>query len=305
MSATYRFVTGDVFTDVPFGGNQLAVFPDARGLTTAQMQAITREFNFSESTFVLPPEDPAHTKRVRIFTPGAEMPFAGHPTVGTAHILAALGEIALTGDETRIVFGLGAGPTPVLIRSRGGVPTFCQLTAPKRPETGGPSPTRQTLAEILSLDAGDILGGTHAPQSVSCGIPFLVVMVKDRDALARARLRFDKWEATLARSEGSREVFVATREGCDAGYDVHARMFGPGVGVPEDPATGSACAALGGYLAARDPRADATLRWVVAQGVEMGRPSRIEVEADKAEGKVTAVRVGGGTVLMTEGTLRL
>jgi trans-2,3-dihydro-3-hydroxyanthranilate isomerase len=297
-----RFVTADVFTDRPFGGNQLAVFPDARGLDDARMLAITREFNFSETTFVFPPEDPSHTRRVRIFTPGGEVPFAGHPTVGTAHVLAALGEIPLTGDETHIVFGLNVGPVPVRIVAERGTPLFCQLSVAKLPEVGPPPPTRATLAAILGLEVSDLLGGAMTPQAVSCGLPFLLVPVKDRKALAKARLRLEAWETTLA-NWWAPEVFVFTRDGCDTGFDVHARMFGPGVAVPEDPATGSACAALGGYLALKDGRADAALRWTVAQGIEMGRPSRIEVEADKAGGAVTAVRVGGRSVIVTRGEL--
>lgn len=297
-----RYVTADVFTSVPFGGNQLAVLPDARGLTTEQMLAITREFNYAESVFVLPPEQ-GGTRKLRIFTPGGEVPFAGHPTVGTAHVLATLGEVALTGDETRIVFEEGVGPVPVLIRSSGGTPTFCQLSVAKLPEVGPPPPTRQTLAEILSIEPDDIIGGMSPPQAISCGLPFLLVPLKNRQAVARARVRLDKWEAVLERWWANM-LLVFSRDPEDAAHDVRARMFGPGVAVPEDPATGSAAAALGGYLGARDTKGDGTLKWVIEQGYEMGRPSQLHVEVDKQGGAITAIRVGGSSVLMMEGTLQ-
>lgn len=302
MIGEREYVTADVFTDVRFGGNQLAVLLDGRGLTLDEMQAITREFNYPESTFVLPPEDPAHTARVRIFTPAHEMPFAGHPTIGTAFVLAATGAIPLTGDETRIVLELNVGPTPVVIRSRGGVPVHCQFTTATLPEVGPPPPTRATLAGLLGLEVSDLASGTYGPQAVSCGFPFLIVPVKDRAALAKARLRLEAWETTLAKWWAP-DVYVVTRAGTDEGYDIHARMFGPGAGVPEDPATGSAAAALAGYLAAREAARDGEFRWVIAQGLELGRPSRIEIEADKRDGAVRAVRVGGTAVLVARGRL--
>ena len=297
-----RYVTVDVFTDRRFGGNQLAVFPDAREIPDALMLAITKEFNYSETTFVLPPENPRHTRRVRIFTPEREMPFAGHPTVGTAHVLAHLGEVTLTGAETRIVFEEGVGPVPVSIRAANGRPAFAQLTAAKLPETGPTPPPAPALAEVLSLAPADLLQNEYSPEIVSAGLPFLFVPVADRRAVARARVRMDAWERVLA-GLPTRELFVFALDPERPGSDVRARMFAPGLNVMEDPATGSACAALGGYLGARDSRRDGTLRWVVEQGFEMGRPSILEVEADKAAGAITAVRVGGSSVVVCEGTL--
>lgn len=300
-----RYLTADIFTTKRFGGNQLAVIPDARGLTTEQMQTITREFNYSETTFVFPPDDPKHTRRVRIFTPGSELPFAGHPTVGTAHVLAAIGEIPLTGDETRIVLEEGVGPVPVVIRSRGGKPEFCQFSVAKLPEIGPPMPSRAAVAAVLSLDEEDLLDAAWLPQVVSCGLPFSFVPVRTRAAVARSRLRMDAWEKHLAGTEGE-NVMIFAMDAEEAGHDVRARMYGPGpaVNVPEDPATGSACAALGGYLAARTSQ-DGTLRWVVEQGYEMGRPSQIHVEADRSSGTITAVRVGGASVMVCEGGITI
>lgn len=309
MPFTYH--TADVFTDVPFGGNQLAVLPNAGRLGDADMLAITREFNFSETVFVFPPETASGTRRLRIFNPGGEMPFAGHPTVGAAFVLAATGEIPLKGDETRIVFEEGVGPVPVLIRSKGGKPVFTQLTAARPPEKG-PVPTdAAVLAEVLSLEPSDILyDSVFTPEAVSAGVPFLFVPLRSIEALGRARVRKDVWERTLADSWAP-EIYIfveeagsAARGGVRAGDGViRSRMFAPTLGITEDPATGGAAAAFGGYLAWRSTVRDGMLKWTIHQGVEMGRPSRLEVETDVVRGSVVAVRVGGASVLVSSGTL--
>src|SRR5690242_17338679 len=248
-----RYLTADVFTDHRFGGNQLAVFPDARGIDPGLFQNIAREFNYSETTFVLPPDDPSHTAKVRIFTPGGELQFAGHPTIGTAHVLATIGAIPLSsGNETKIVLEEGVGPVPVTIRTANGKPEFATLSVAKLPEVGPPPPSRDALAAMLSLAKDDVLSGDMAPQAVSCGTPFLFVPLRDRAALAKSRMRTDLWETTLA-SYYANMVFLFAMDPERSTSDVRARMYSPGIGVPEDPATGSAAAALGGYLAARDP----------------------------------------------------
>lgn len=301
---TFQFVTADVFTSRQFGGNQLAVFPDASGLSDESMARIAREFNFSETTFVLPPSDARNTRRVRIFTPGSELPFAGHPTVGTAFVLATLGEIDLKGAETRIVLEEGVGPVPVVIRSNNGNPGFAQLSVARLPEFGPPPPPANELARALGLDDGDVLSGAMAPEAVSCGLKFLFVPVRDRKTLARVRIRLDDFERALG-SYWTSEVFIFCADPEQPTSNYRARMFAPMLGVAEDPATGSACAAFGGYLAKRDNRTEGTLRWVVEQGFEMGRPSILEVEVDKTGGRITAVRVGGNSVLVTRGELTL
>ncbi len=300
----YDYLTADVFTARRFGGNPLAVLTDARGLTDAQMLAITREFNYSETVFVLPPDDARHERRLRIFTPGGEVPFAGHPTVGTAYLLAATGAISLRGEETTIVFEEGVGPVSVMIRVEHGTPVFAQLSVAQLPAVVMSDLDQAALAAMLGLAPEDLLDDPYRPEAVSCGLPFLLVPVRDRGAVARARIVLELWEQTLRGTPGSEiMVFAMDAEADDA--DVRARVFVPGLSVPEDPATGSACAALGGYLAQRTPRDDGTLRWTVEQGVEMGRPSRIEVEVDKRGGAVTAVRVGGAAVQVMEGKLRV
>ena len=300
----YRYYICDVFTETRFGGNPLAVLPNAEGLSTQQMQSIAREFNFSETTFVLPPTDPKHTRRVRIFTPTGEIPFAGHPTVGTAFVLATIGEIKIAGNETRVVFEEGVGPVAVTIRARNGKPDFAQLTAAKLPEFGPKPPSERNLARVLGLESGDVLTGEFAPEAASCGLEFLFVPVRDRTVLARARVRLDDFEELL-RGYWTEKVFVFCDDPELPGSSFRARMFAPTISVPEDPATGSACAAFGGYLGKRDRRADGTLRWVVEQGFEMGRPSLLEIEVDKRAGAIIAVRVGGNSVLVSRGEMYL
>ena len=298
-----RFLTLDVFTDRPFGGNQLAVVPDATGIPEAALLEITREFNFSETTFCYPPANAAHTRRVRIFTPGGEVPFAGHPTVGTA-VALALREGALPGGTGRFHLELGVGTVPVDVRVEGDRLAWAEFAVAKLPEIGPPAPGLGVLADILSLESGDLMGGALSPQPVSCGLPFLMVPVKSLDALARSRVRMEAWERTLQRAWAS-DLFVVARDPEGGPHHWRARMYGPGVRVPEDPATGSAVAAFGGWLALKESAADGTFAWTVDQGVEMGRPSRLDVRATKAGGAVTAVQVAGRAVLMSEGTLAL
>jgi trans-2,3-dihydro-3-hydroxyanthranilate isomerase len=298
----YSFHTVDVFAERPFGGNPLAVFPNAPGLTDVQMQAIAREFNFSETVFVFPAVEARHTRRLRIFTPTAEVPFAGHPTIGTAHVLAACGMVEPSGDQAQILFEEGIGIVPVSVRFRERVPVFAQLTAAMMPEFGPSAPPVPALASVLGLESSQILdNGFFQPQAVSCGLRFLYVPVRDRAALQAARIRREQWEAVLA-NYWAPQVFVFTPDTGSPDVHVRARMFAPGLGVEEDPATGSAAAALAGYLARREQTAGDMLRWTVEQGVEMGRPSRLEVEAERVGGLLKNVRVGGRSVMMTEGT---
>jgi len=289
-----RYFTTDVFTTTAFAGNPLAVCPDARGLTTAQMSAIAREFNLSETVFVLPPRDPRHTRSIRIFTPAQELPFAGHPTIGTAIVLAACGYVSsgLDGD-IEIVLEEGIGPVPVTVRMVDQVPVFAKLTVRRHPELGPPPPDRAVVAAMLSLAPADIVAGPDAIQTVSCGVPYLFVPVVDRAAVGRVR--------PVGNLDGH-AIFVFFQRG----EQVHARMFAPELGVVEDPATGSAVAALGGYLADRErTNTNGTLRWVVEQGEDMGRPSRLELEVDRQDGRVARVRVGGSAVLISEGSIRV
>ncbi len=299
-----RYITADVFTDAAFGGNPLAVFPDATGIPEEHLLPIAREFNYSETTFCYPPADAANTRRVRIFTPGGEVPFAGHPTVGTAHVLVATGAVRTTGTTAELVLEEGVGPVRVAVRLAGGAPVFAQLSVAKLPEIGPQPPSRGVLAEILSLEAADVAFGTLGAQAISCGLPFLLVPVRDVDAVSRSRVRTDRWETTL-KAYWARDLMVFAPDPLRGPAHFRARVYVPGYGVPEDPATGSANACLAGYLAQRAPERDGTLRWTVSQGVEMGRPSTLELEADKTDGAITAIRVGGSSVIVSEGTMHV
>ncbi len=298
----YRYFTADVFTDRVFGGNQLAVFPDGRELSDALMQKIAREFNFSETVFVFPPEDPANTRKLRIFTPENELPFAGHPTVGTAFVLAHAGEIPLVDDEVRIVFEEGVGPVHVSIFGRDGRPISTQLSAAKMPEAGPEPPTIEALAETLSIEPSEIIAGQDGPRTISCGVPFIFVPVKSLDVVRRSRVNSTAWDREIAKHPAP-QVFIFTRETETSTAQVHARMFAPSMNIEEDPATGSAAAALAGYLAPREDVTAGTVRWTIEQGFEMGRPSIIYLEADLRDGEISAVRVAGQSVMVCEGMM--
>ena len=294
-----RFTLLDVFTDRPFAGNPLAVLPDARGLSDAQMRAVAREFNFSETSFVLSPETAAAARRVRIFTPEGEIPFAGHPTIGTAAALVADGYVAMGERALKLVFELGAGPTPVTVVAEEGR-YACTFTAPRRPALGATTPPER-VAAALGLELAAIDTAAHAPVDVGCGLDFVAVRLSDLDALAASGPRLDAW-AELDSPAAAHGVVAYVVE---ADGHLRVRLFAPGVGVAEDPATGSAAAALGGLLADLAPAGEGTMAWTIAQGVEMGRPSKLEVAADKRGGAVTAVRVGGEAVVVADGTITI
>ena len=295
----YRYYICDVFTETRFGGNQLAVLPEADGLSDRQMQQVAREFNFSESAFVLPPER-GQTRRVRIFTPNAEVPFAGHPNIGTAFALATTGALGWIDGSITVTFEEQAGLVPITIRRReGGL--WCELSAPERLSLGR-TVTVETLASAVSLDPRDIVTTTHPPQVASVGLPFLMVELTGRSALARARVNAQGFDA-LAGQGITPDVHLYTRNADE--FDLRARMFAPFDGVPEDPATGSANCALAGLLRHYGDAEDGSVSWRIAQGVEMGRPSVLEASADKRDGSVIATRVGGASVLVSEGIIEV
>jgi len=328
MDLSYH--TLDVFTTRTFGGNPLAVFPDTAHLPSELMQRIALEMNLSETVFLGPPESDRGTARVRIFTPGREVPFAGHPTVGTAIFLAARGArdagdrldevgapLDTVGDRldakgngsVHLILEENVGPVPVDVRVEDGRPVFAMFTTAVLPEHR-PSPhTVVDLAAMIGLDATDIGGngpGGRAlePEMVSCGLEYFVIPVRSIDAVRRAVLDVARWRTLLA-DAWAHHVYIVCMDADGEGVDVRVRMFAPGSGVPEDPATGSAAAALGGYLSKADGSETATLAWTVEQGIEIGRPSTIHVEADRTDGATTAVRVGGSAVAVSEGTMRI
>jgi trans-2,3-dihydro-3-hydroxyanthranilate isomerase len=297
-----RYITVDVFTDRAFGGNPLAVVLDAGGLSTAQMQAIASEFNYSETTFVLPPRDPAHDAQVRIFTVRAELPFAGHPNVGTAFVLATQ---AAT-PPARLLFEEGAGLVPVEILVEGGKVAGAELTAPQPLRRLTPFSAEQAAA-CASVSVADIRTDRHPPQIVSVGLPFLVAELTSREALRRARPD----AAAFARSfpcDGCDAIYLYTSDvpPAEAPCDLQARMFHPGSsGLVEDPATGSATVAAAALLADLSGERDDELKLRVGQGVDMGRPSLLLTRVRKANGAVASAHVGGACVQMMEGSFRL
>lgn len=297
-----RFTTLDVFTDKPYTGNPLAVLCDQPELSTERMQAIAQEFNLSETVFIVPARDPRALRRLRIFTPVSELPFAGHPTIGAAHTLVTAGIAKISGEQGTFTLELGVGLVPINVTRRKDAAPFIQLTTARLPESQGTAPSAQALARMLGLQERDIVTEGERAQAWSCGLPYLIVPVRDRAALARARPNLSAWPEEL-KDFWARHVYAFCREPELPGSQLRARMFAPEVGVIEDPATGSAAAGFAGYLAACEPAAAGTRRWVVEQGFEMGRPSILTIEVDFAGGNVTAVRVGGTAVLVSEGTL--
>lgn len=296
-----RYHTLDVFTDRAFGGNPLAVVLDADGLDDKLMQSVAAEFNLSETVFVLPATGLLAGRRVRIFTPRTELPFAGHPTVGTAFLLASLGECDLSAPDPAIVLEEAVGDVRVAVRTAGGAVVGTQMSVPKMPERGPKAPAAGRLAEMLSLSKAD-LDPRIPPQSWSCGLPFLFVALKDVQALRRAALRYEIWVKLLQGSPAANVFIFAPDARADASR-IRARMFAPAFGIPEDPATGAAVSALAGCIASDLP--DGKHAWVVEQGVEMGRPSRLELECERVGGRFSAVRVGGPSVRISEGVMSI
>lgn len=294
-----RYVTIDVFTDRPFGGNPLAVVLDAAGLATAQMQAVAREFNYSETTFVLPPSDPAHTAHVRIFTPGSEIPFAGHPNVGTALVLARRAGAALQ----RVVFEEAAGLVPLEITSDGGVPVAAELTAPQKLVRGA-SAEAAAVAAGVGLTASDVVDDFHPPLVASVGLAFLFAEIANRGALGRAHPDASAVSALLSRTRAA-GLLLYTRHGANAGWDVQARMFSPQDGIGEDSATGSAAAALAALHAELAGAGDGEFELLIGQGIDMGRPSLLRARAVKRHGAVVSAHVGGRGIEFMQGSFEL
>jgi trans-2,3-dihydro-3-hydroxyanthranilate isomerase len=306
MASRLRFLTLDVFTDRVFTGNRLAVLPDARdaagrALAEATMQAIAREFGFSETTFVLPSRRDDCVRRVRIFTPEAELPFAGHPTVGTALALVNDGVVPLPTDEIGFAFDLDAGPTPVHVR-RGQDGLEAEFTAPQAPRIGQTT-APAVVAAALGLSLADLDTSAHLPTDAGTGLGFVMVRLVDLRALGAAAP--DRASLRRLPSPAARHGVVCYVPMDEAAGHLRVRVFVPEMGIDEDPATGSAAAGLAGLLAGLAPAPDGTRCFRLEQGVEMGRPSLIRAEADVRVGTVAAVRIAGRAVTVSDGWLHL
>ena len=298
-----KFHTLDVFTKEPFTGNPLAVVLGADGLSDRAMQNIAREFNLSETIFVHSPVDSANSAKVRIFMPKGELPFAGHPTLGCAVLLACLKQKDGCSFETVIRLEEKAGLVPVKV-SRIGPVAYGMFAAPTLPKVAGKAPPAAEIARAVGLEAGEIGFGTHLPGLISASSRLLFVPVKDLNALARARVKEPTWSEVLKEAD-TFTAYIYTARAHSGSPSFRARLFAPGEGIPEDPATGLAAAALPGQILAHETLATGTHRWLIEQGVEMGRPSGIDLEVDITSGTISAVRVGGSAVRVTEGTIEV
>ncbi len=297
-----RYAVLDVFTDRPLAGNPLAVVLDSEGLDDARMQAIAAEFNLSETVFVSPAATPVHSAAIRIFTPARELPFAGHPTVGT---------VVLLGLE-RAASGIGNGTMVLVLEEKVG-PVRCGVTIaseasghaifdlPKPPaETAAPPPDKDAVAAALNLISGEIGFENHQATIFDAGVPYTFVPVRDLAAIGKAKANHAAWRAAFGKGGAA---FLYCREVTESGRHFHARMFAPEHGIIEDPATGSAVAALAVVIAKFDQPPGGSHRYVIEQGFEMGRPSLIGLEIDMDGGAVAAARIGGEAVVVARGTL--
>jgi len=300
-----KYYTLDVFTDQRFGGNPLAVVLGGDALSAEEMQAIAREFNLSETVFVLGSARQAHTAKMRIFTPRSEIAFAGHPTIGTATLLAELNAPAHNGEkDALIVLEQGIGTVRVGARFRAGSAPFAEFDAPKLPAEAGALPPDDVIAAGLGLIPSEVGFENHHPICYAAGHTFAYVPVTSLEAIGRARVNGSHWEKAFD-EQGIAGVYVYTRQCVHTSSAFHVRMFAPQVGIPEDPATGSAAVGLAGLVHQFDGLPDGTHRRVVEQGYEMGRPSQIALTLVVAAGKLATVRIGGSSVRVAEGTIEV
>ena len=296
-----RFVTLDVFTSEAFAGNPLAVVLDAEGLDTSGMQTIAKEFNLSETVFVFPPSDPRQRADIRIFTPGRELPFAGHPTVGTAVLLALLDQ---SGEPGAVAFGLKeeVGIVPCAVEVRDAMRGTARFRLPRLPFSWGEGKESSECAWALGLDPTEIGFDRHVPSRHSAGVAYDLVPVASLEALAKSRPQGEAFDRTFSDSDHP-SAYVYTRVPQSEGLRFRARMFGPGMGIVEDPATGSAAAAFAGALMQCEPLGDGEHSIVIEQGVEMGRPSEIMLQIAIRDGALASAEIGGGAVMMSRGEL--
>jgi trans-2,3-dihydro-3-hydroxyanthranilate isomerase len=300
-----QFHTLDVFTDRRFSGNPLAVVRDADGLDSPKMQAIARELNLSETVFLFKPQNPAHSARMRIFTPEREVPFAGHPTLGTAILLAGLRTPLVNGEsDVIIVLEQAIGTVRVGVRLRAGHAPFAEFDAPRMPEKSGTPAARDRLADALGLLPREIGFENHTALCLSAGNSFAFVPVTSLEAIAKARVSAPHWAATFP-AGSIIGVYLYTRECVHNGSSFHARMFAPQLGVAEDPATGSAAVCLASVVHGFDGLTDGTHKRVIEQGLEMGRPSSIVLTLVVQNGRLETVRIGGNAVQVVQGSIEV
>lgn len=301
-----RFFTLDVFTETPLAGNPLAVVLDSEGLDDAAMLAIAREFNLSETVFVSPPADAVNTAAMRIFTPGGELPFAGHPTVGTAVLLADLNarDMARSPGGVQIALEQRIGLVKVEVSQRPGRAARGLFTVPKLSERLEWAPDMAAVTQAVGLDPLDIGFAAHGPSAWSAGVPFVMLPVRDLAAIGRAGIAdAAAWQQAFSFT-GRSAVYLYTMATVQPESHVHARMFAPKLGVPEDPATGAAVAAFAGAAVAFERPEPGWHQLIIEQGYEMGRPSEIVLDIEVRAGLLAAARIGGAAVIISEGKLK-
>ncbi|MEO9528628.1 PhzF family phenazine biosynthesis protein [Roseibium sp.] len=307
-----RYAILDVFTNTSLAGNPLAVVLDSEGLSDEQMLKIAGEFNLSETVFVFPPDKPGQSASMRIFTPKLELPFAGHPTVGTAILIAMerFGDVSGEQDSV-VVLKQAIGPVRCAVILRENAAAFAEFDVPSLPEPAGPTHNTELIAAALNLEPTDIGFENHAPSRFRVGPPFTFVPVRDLDALARAKPVPSMWKAGFGKNGNNdntgdhNDAYVYCRETRSHDSAFHARLFAPEMGIPEDPATGSAAAAFAGVVDYYDDLPNGTHHIRIEQGFEMGRPSLIDLEIDIEGGAMHAVRIGGQATLVARGELFL
>jgi trans-2,3-dihydro-3-hydroxyanthranilate isomerase len=289
-------VIADVFTETIFGGNQLAVLTDARGLSSEQMQRIAREFNFSETTFVLPAQTPGARHVIRIFTPRAELPFAGHPTIGTAAVLSFLQLSPAADAHGTVIYEEGIGPIAVRVQPARDRTVFAEFEIAAALDMG-----RTPNPPDLARAAGVAPGAIRETWCAGIGIPFCFVHLTDERAVDAAVIDRKLWQAVVA-GGCAPQVFLFCGEFTDGG-SLYARMLAPAFGIDEDPATGSACVGLVASLSERSPLREAVLGLTIRQGVAMGRPSLLQAYAHRLEGRTHHLRLRGNSVIVAEGSI--
>lgn len=294
-----RFITLDVFTGRRFAGNPLAVVLDGDGIDRAAMQTIAREFNHPETVFVLPAADAAHRAGLRIFTPASELPFAGHPTVGAA---VALARVSGGRQPQRFVLEEKIGPVACLAQLSGADSGHAEFLLPSLPVSVGEAPDVAAMAVALGLETADIATDTYPPSRWSAGVAYTFVPVRSLSAIARAKPDLARFESVFG-IQGPGMAFVICTETAEAGHHLHARMFAPGRGIAEDPATGSAVAAFAGLHVAHCRPGDGEHRLIIEQGYEMDRPSQIVLSLTIAKGALAAASIAGDAVVVTEGVI--
>ncbi len=296
--SSYRYVIADVFTDLIFGGNQLAVITDAHGLSSAQMQDIAREFNFSETTFVLPAPVVGARHVIRIFTPRAELPFAGHPTIGTAAVLSFLQLAPAADADGTVIYEEAIGPIAVRVQAARGRTVLAEFEI-AAPLQFGSAPNLPELARAVGVSPGAI----KETWCAGIGIPFCFAHLTDEGAVDAAVIDARPWQALVARGCAA-QVFLFCGDFADGGT-LYARMLAPALGVAEDPATGSACVALVASLSDRSALHEAVLELTIRQGVAMGRPSLLQAYAHRLAGRTHHLRLRGNSVMVAEGSIKL